>query len=350
MKRHIDKWVLAGLAIGALMVVVLLAGPKLGLGQAYDFVMYRAFGLSRRGLVTLGVLVALAVPVARLVGAFTRTPAGKFVAQQPGRAVRATWAAVKSLMSMRMGTALGILAINLVVLAIVVLGVELIARLFFKEPDIYATTQPGQYFRFQPYLQSSNEGPLDHKGVWFDPLHNERIPFHVKSNSLGFRVDREFDTTTVYKKAPDERVVLIFGGSAVYGFGNTSNDTTGAGWLQRKLNEGQSKYRYKVFNMGNGDWVSYQQLIALNLYGLNLNPDWVIFMDARNDIFTLPGLAGDDVGFHFSTPALRNLVDGYYYRQRSVDFYRGSFENDLIQISAAYRFISGKQYVPSSQP
>jgi hypothetical protein len=253
------------------------------------------------------------------------------------------------ILNSRLASALTVIVINLIVAGVLLTGVELLARSLVPEPKLYSSVEPGQYFRFQPYLQSSNEGPLDSDGVWFDRLHNQQIPYHIKANSLGFRIDRELDTTTVYNKKPNERVVLLFGGSAVYGFGNTSNSTTSAGWLQRKLNEQQSERRYTVFNMGNAGWVAYQQLIALNLYGLNLSPDWVVFMDARNDVYTIPALTGEDVGFHPSTSTMRNLVDGYLYRQPKPDFFRSEFENELIHWSAAYRYLSGKKYIPRFQ-
>jgi hypothetical protein len=244
----------------------------------------------------------------------------------------------------------GFAAVYVALFLILLVGIEMFARWFLPERSIYGATQPGEYSRYHPYLAVTNESSLDRDGLWWDPNHSRSIPYHIKTNRLGFRMDREIDTTTKYQKMPNEKVVLIFGSSTVYGFGSTSNETTLAGWLQQLLNAQQSRTHYTVFNMGNGWWIAYQELAALQLYGLMLDPDWLIFMDGRNDIFNIGYTFGEELGIHGSATATRDLVDGYLYQKLRPEFYRGSIENELIRHSAAYRYITGKQYIPRNQP
>ncbi|MDR3640145.1 MAG: SGNH/GDSL hydrolase family protein [Humidesulfovibrio sp.] len=259
-------------------------------------------------------------------------------------AVRKGALGAASLLEVRLGTALTNCGIVLAISTALLLGLEFTARKLIKEPDLYAHYQPGQYFKFNPYTMMVNEGPLDAKGVWKDSVNNATIPFSVKSNKLGFRAPIDFDTVNVRPKEPNEKVILIFGGSAVYGFGNTSNGTTVAGWLERILNARPNrKYKYTVFNMGNGGWVSYQEFLALDLYGRNLQPDIIIAMDGRNDVYTSWLDEGEPIGVHFSSAQMRNLIDGYYYHQERVDFFRSGFENLLLKKSEIYRLLTGKR-------
>lgn len=359
--------------VGLAAVVVGVLGPWFGLGYGKDFIPYQLYGVTRHmvrkaGWWTAGMGVFLIVfrylvvrGLVQKVWLVMRGLVQKAWLVARGL-VQKVWARaisnpIRALLDLRGGEILKLLAINLVVFAICAIGIETLVRVVVPEQGIYVYSQaqpglqaqPGQYFKFQPYTLTSNEGPLNHKGVWRDALHNVDIPYEVRANSLGFRIDRELDTTSLYEKASNEGVVLIFGGSAVYGFGNTSNETTIAGWLQKRLNTLQNDVRYTVFNMGNGGWVSYQEFIAWNLYGTNLRPDWVIFMDGRNDIFTLAALIGDDVGFHFVTPTIRDYIDGYLYRQSRPDFFRGEWENDLIRFSATYRWLTGKRPIERHQ-
>ncbi len=269
--------------------------------------------------------------------------------------------ATNAVLNVRLGRALRIVAINLIVMVFILACMELIARAVLPEQDIYRTVPPGGFVRFHPYVVNLSEGPVDHDGHWRDSLRHKQIPYHIKLNNLGFRMERDLNTTTVYNKAKNERVVLLFGGSAAFGIGSTSNATTIDSWLQRKLNEKQKGIHYTVFNLSVNGWIAYQQLILLELYGLNFKPDWIIFMDGNNDIINLVANnflkngnlieadVTDDVGLPIVTPIIRNIVDGYYYHRLRPAFYRSAFENELIRMSASYRYFTGKEYVPRTQ-
>ncbi|MEW6264260.1 MAG: SGNH/GDSL hydrolase family protein [Thermodesulfobacteriota bacterium] len=282
-----------------------------------------------------------------LLAAMLSAAAGVFLFQPVWLWFKDGW---HRLMAVSLGRVLTLTAVNLIVLVIMLIVVEAACRLLFQEPPLHGQVAPGQYSKFAQYVMTTNDPRLDIDGVWFDPIHKVKIPYHIQTNNLGFRMKRDLDVTTKYEKSPREKVVLIFGGSAAFGFGNTSNETTIAGYLEKALNARQGEYKYTVFNMGNGGWVVFQEFIALVLYGLNLNPDWIITMDGRNDIWTIHLVQGEDVGSPFPASTFRNYMDGYLYRQRQPDFYRGRLENWLVAHSLAYRLLTGKKPVPSATP
>jgi len=98
-----------------------------------------------------------------------------------------------------------------------------------------------------------------------------------------------------------------------------------------------------------GSWIAYQQFIGLELWGPSFDPDWVVVMDGHND-------AG--VGCAYSQglmnplffPAMKSYIDGYLGNgQTRPVFYRGWIENEIIKYSAAYRALTGKDYIPNPQ-
>ena len=41
---------------------------------------------------------------------------------------------------------------------------------------------------------------------------------------------------------------------------------------------------FRVFNLGSGAWKSFQELIAIERYGIDIKPDLIIAFDGFNDI------------------------------------------------------------------
>jgi lysophospholipase L1-like esterase len=186
----------------------------------------------------------------------------------------------------------------------------------------------------------------DHPGdnpVWHNPHTNADIPSHMKFNNLGFAVDDDFSLplsdnfVRKYAATPQQRLVLVTGGSAVYGAGATANDKTIAGQLEAVLNARQSKYKYRAINLGMGGWTSYQQFVGLLLFGPQLKPDWIVVMDGHND-----GLAscahGNGVGDPYGWATLLHIVNGSESTVR-----RSPLMQWLIQHTAAARIITGAQ-------
>jgi hypothetical protein len=241
-----------------------------------------------------------------------------------------------------------LILINAAVLICLLVVSEGMARLLLSDFDPARRTdnEYGNPFwlQFQPYLMFSVDGPMDIK------FRNARNPGdveigHLVTNNMGFRMAEPVRFDVRRPKAQGERVVLFTGGSAAWGAGATSNDTTIAARMQVILNEAQSTHRYVVISLSSAGWISIQSVLAITLYGLNFDPDWVVGMDGINDIEGACG-ANYGAGRDRQSYAFDKYFRGYLYHQSSPTFYRGAWENELVRVSAAYRMLTGQRYVP----
>jgi len=116
--------------------------------------------------------------------------------------------------------------------------------------------------------------------------------------------------------------------------------------MQTILNESQTSYRYVVISLSSPGWISFQSMLAITLYGLNFDPDWVVAMDGDNDI-----IASCSAGYGAGRDGYSYVFDrysrSYLYRQPYPPFYRGVTENALVRVSATYRILTRQRYVPS---
>ena len=238
-----------------------------------------------------------------------------------------------AVMEMPTGRFLRLAAANLLVLLILLSLVEFGSRFLVKEPDLIPDG-----FKFNNFTMFTMDGPLDATYR----IKDANLDVRVRTNNLGFRIDMEMDLFTRYDKRQNEKVVLLTGGSAAFGIGATDNDTTIAGQLQQELNSRQQTNHYTVFNLASGGWIAYQEFLALDLYGKNLDPDWIVAMDGRNDGF-VSILHGHGPGEVSNT--IKAYINGYLYRQNKPSFYRGWLENEIVRYSHAYRLLTGKSYV-----
>jgi hypothetical protein len=139
----------------------------------------------------------------------------------------------------------------------------------------------------QPYMVFTSQ--TGRHPTWLNVETGKKIPSLMTYNSLGFMGDVDYTLVPnqkflkAYAKGPDDKIVLITGGSVVHGVGATSNEKTTAGQLEAILNSKQNRYRYRVVNLGMGSWISYQQFVGLSLFGLPIKPDWIVVMDGHND-------------------------------------------------------------------
>lgn len=244
----------------------------------------------------------------------------------------------------RFWTILRLVAINAVVLATMIAGIEV----YYRATATPASLDPGGnmiWQRFHPYVMFHSL-PTRYTS-WVDRYTGETIEADVSTNSLGFRDDREFSTTEPYDKAPGEKVVLFTGGSTAWGVGASADTTTIASRLETHLNHAQNEIRYTVVNMAMGSWIAYQQFIGLDLWGRQFDPDWVVVLDGANDA-TVVCASSQGVGNPMYTAVMRAYVDGYLGTQMHPPFYRGWLENELIRYSAAYRELTGKTVIPNT--
>jgi hypothetical protein len=243
---------------------------------------------------------------------------------------------------------LRLVAINTLVFLVLLLGVELFFRA--KEPPATAAiTQPnGIQLNVLPYVMFANP-PHSYYSAWQNIFTGQNEKADIRVNNEGYNDPRDFDWRAPYAKAANEKVVLLVGGSTVWGVGSSSFTKTIAGELQTELNRAQSSVKYTVINLGMGSWIAYQQFIGLEMWGTQFNPDWVVIMDGHND-------AG--VGCAYSQgvknplffPVIKNLVDAYAATGVIRPVYlRSPLENELIYYSAAYRALTGRKYIADSE-
>lgn len=162
-------------------------------------------------------------------------------------------------------------------------AIEGISRVFDSGQGAVVEMQ----LNLQPYMMFA--GSPQQNPMWRDVVTNTDVPSRMKFNNYGFAIDDNFTLppneafSRKFVKQPEDRIVVTTGGSVVHGVGATANDKTIAGQLEAILNQKQSKYRYRVVNLGMGSWIAYQQFLGLSLFGLPLKPDWVVVMDGHND-------------------------------------------------------------------
>jgi hypothetical protein len=239
------------------------------------------------------------------------------------------------------GTA--IILINFFVLAALLGSIEIYYRRHYGGPA--DATNNALWQVFKPYVMFTTlPGPYP---VFVSEFTGERIPSTVTTNSLGFNDPHEFDYTRPYEKAENERVVLFTGGSVAWGLGASATNKTIAGRMEYYLNASQHEIKYTVINIAMGSYIAYQQFLAMSLWGESFHPDWVVSMDGFNDAGVGCGYS-QGVGNPMYYAAAQAYITAYLFATRRPVFYRGWLENQVIKYSAAYRVLTGKEYVPDT--
>jgi hypothetical protein len=237
-----------------------------------------------------------------------------------------------------------VVVVNLVVLAVLLGLIELGFRLAYKEPANALASDNSrptiQWAQFAPFVMFRDPHYPGGGRRWDDVFHDQIIIAKMDNNQLGFAMREEVDFVTVRPKAENERVIVLSGASALWGVGATSIDTNIAGRLQAILNERQTRYRYTVLNLAMGGWVSTQELIALALYGRNLQPDWLLTMDGYADV-AVACAHSQGAGHPMYYGIMDAYINAYTFGQIHPVFYRGWLENELIKHSVAYRKLTG---------
>jgi len=140
----------------------------------------------------------------------------------------------------------------------------------------------------EPYVMFSQHGP-QHGTMWYDTIRGRDLRSKMNFNNWGMAQDFNYelvpDTDYLQRhgKHSDERLVVLTGASVVMSVGATSDENTLSAQLQRHLNEKSEGVRYRVINIAMGSWLAYQQFVALSLFAMPLNPDWIVSLDGIND-------------------------------------------------------------------
>ena len=240
-----------------------------------------------------------------------------------------------------------LVAINVLIFFALLAGLELFFRA--KGPSANAAIeQPnGIQLHVLPYVMFAN-GAYSRYSTWQNIFTGQNEKADVRVNNEGYNDPRDFDWRKPYAKAANEKVVLLVGGSTVWGVGSTGFATTIAGALQSELARAQSNTKYTVINLGMGSWIAYQQFIGLEMWGSQFDPDWVVIMDGHNDAGVGCAYSQGPVNpLYF--PVIKNLVDAYSATGLTQPVYlRSWLENEIINYSAAYRALTGKKYIPAT--
>lgn len=143
--------------------------------------------------------------------------------------------------------------------------------------------------------------------------------FHFRTNNWGFLTPYPLEpySGAKLKKSENDRLVLLTGGSAAFGLGASSNENTISYQLEGLLNQEDKSHHWYVLNLGMSTWIAYQEAIALDLFGYDLEPDWVVTLDGRND-FMVPTTSGERVPNFYFYQAERKLNDLFSGRMTSL--------------------------------
>ena len=239
------------------------------------------------------------------------------------------------------------IVLSIIVTVILLTGTEVFFRMsgFTLNNPVPRMIFSNEYAPYLGFINSSNRnGPYSVP----NQLTGKLMEGQRSTNNWGYRADINYDFVKYYEKKNNEKIVLLTGGSAAAGAGASDDTKTIDARMQHYLNTLQNKHSYRVFNFANGGWVAMQELIGVQLFGKQLDPDWIVTMNGRNDIAVCA-----DRHEGLAAPMHHAVIDSYIYgyleQGGGTSFYRGEFENFIIRHSAAYRGLTGKSYIPMRQ-
>ena len=169
-------------------------------------------------------------------------------------------------------------------------------------------------------------------------LNNKKYEIEYFTNSDGFR---DLELSNFVKKNRNEKLVIFLGGSSALGVG-TSNYYNVDEILERKLNQFDSEYKYKVLNLSIGGGNAYQSFLALDLYAKNLDPDYIILSDGRNDGF-LSFVHGYGPKSYNRYPSISFYLNNYFFNQPLPSLSHSSILNFLLKYSRLVQITTGKK-------
>jgi lysophospholipase L1-like esterase len=106
-------------------------------------------------------------------------------------------------------------------------------------------------------------------------------PPTLRTKELGFR-DR-----AVLPRQPDEFRILVLGGSTAWGVGASSNEHTVSAALEKVLNKGGGKPKYRVMSGAFLGYIARQEMIVLTEFLRDFDPDLVVSLTGYNDLITV---------------------------------------------------------------
>ncbi|NBX67643.1 MAG: SGNH/GDSL hydrolase family protein [Proteobacteria bacterium] len=152
----------------------------------------------------------------------------------------------------------------------------------------------------------------------------------VKTNLLGFR-----DSELTFEKPSDEIRIFIIGGSTVFGWGVNQPETIPS-IIQNRMKEFSGK-RIRIINAGIPWYASWHEAALVFFKISEMNPDWIISVDALND--TAQGVAPlwEPVSRGFLDPPTKVAFERLHTRGGARLLF-----SDLLSLSQTYTYFSSK--------
>lgn len=170
-------------------------------------------------------------------------------------------------------------------IVVVLALVELAAALAFKAHIAVRTTKPEVPYPYHQYLGWENCRNYEYTGVLAGGL----TRWANRTDSAGESVTPLFDFPD-----PDVSVVVV-GGSAVFGVGQTDNEHTVPSQIELELNR-RTGLRVEVHNLAVGGYTSFQEMLALERFVSNHRADVVVSISGYNDAFAAAYEGTQDFG------------------------------------------------------
>ncbi len=154
--------------------------------------------------------------------------------------------------------------------------------------------------------------------------------WNVKTNLLGLR-----DSELTFQKPANEIRIVIIGGSTVFGWGVNEQETIPA-LLQNKIKV-NSKKTVRVINAGIPWYASWHEAALVFFKITEMNPDWIISVDALND--TAQGIVPnwEPVSRGFLDPPTKVAFQRLHSNRE-----QHSFISEILSISQTYTYFIAK--------
>jgi lysophospholipase L1-like esterase len=196
-------------------------------------------------------------------------------------------------------------------------GAEIVVRLFKLDTPDLVSQLPGENLGLFVH---------DRELFWSMPP-NFSIHYRgkaVSTNSIGLR------SAEISEKEENEYRILSLGESSTFGAGVADWETY-THLLQNDLQQKVTKIKIKTINAGVAAYSSFQSLKYLELRGLKLEPDMIIFYHEVNDY--LPSALRDSKNNEIGV--LKTDKELYNSRIKSL-------QRNILGVSALYRFLTMK--------
>ena len=172
--------------------------------------------------------------------------------------------------------------LGVLILLVIFVVFEIFAQIYQIDEDISCNFVKSEVYRNIPeniLIGMCNEYhkiKLVHNSYW--QIYPDQHYEHVNINSFGFR------GVEISKEKPENvyRIIML-GGSTLFGYGASSDETTIPGFLQKKFETTDSDFKVEVINAGSSGAYSKTETLYVKHKLLDFDPDLIIVYDGWND-------------------------------------------------------------------